>query len=68
MIFLVLAECVNTVIQRDETASEGRKYKVRVLARFDVISTEAAEILAEDKVDLVIRCVLHQPVQPRTVK
>ena len=39
--FVVLSERVNTVIQRDETAAEGRKHKVCVLARFDVISTEA---------------------------
>ena len=38
---VVLAERINTVIQRDETAAEGWKHKVRVLARFDVISTEA---------------------------
>ena len=65
---VVLAKRVNPVIQRDETAAEGRKHKVCVLARFDVISTEAAEILAEDKIDLMIRGVLHQPVQPRTVE
>lgn len=38
---VVLAERVNPVIQRDETAAEGREQKTRVLARFDVISTEA---------------------------
>ena len=38
---IVLAERVNAVIQRDEPAAEGRKHKVCVLARFDVISTEA---------------------------
>ena len=38
---VVLAERVNPVIQSDETAAEGRKHKVRVLARLDVISTEA---------------------------
>ena len=32
---------VNAIIQSDETAAEGRKHKVRVLASFDVISTEA---------------------------
>ena len=32
-----LAERINTVIQRDETAAEGRKHKVCVLARFDEI-------------------------------
>ena len=39
--FVVLAEGVNAIIQSDETAAEGRKHKVRVLASFDVISTEA---------------------------
>ena len=38
---VVLAKRVNPVIQRDETAAKGRKHKVCVLARFDVISTEA---------------------------
>ena len=38
---VVLAEGVNAIIQSDETAAEGRKHKVRVLASFDVISTEA---------------------------
>ena len=38
---VVLSEGVNAIIQRDETAAEGRKHKVRVLTRFDVISTEA---------------------------
>ena len=38
---VVLAECVNPVIQSDETAAEGWKHKVCVLARFDVITTEA---------------------------
>ena len=65
---VVLAEGVNAIIQSDETAAEGREHKICVLARFDVISTEAAEILAEDKIDLVIRSVLHQPVQSRTVE
>ena len=39
--FVVLAERINTVIQSDETAAEGWEHKVRVLARLDVISTEA---------------------------
>ena len=39
--FAVLAERINTVIQRDETASEEWEHKVCVLARFNVISTEA---------------------------
>ena len=38
---VVLSEGVNPIIQRDEAAAEGRKHKVCVLARFDVISTEA---------------------------
>ena len=37
---IVLAERVNAVIQRDEATAKGRKHKVRVLTRFDVISTE----------------------------
>ena len=38
---IVLAERVNAVVQSDESTAEGRKHKVCVLARFDVISTEA---------------------------
>ncbi len=38
---IVLAERVNAVVQSDEATAEGRKHKVRVLARFDVITTEA---------------------------
>ena len=38
---IVLAERVNAVVQSDESTAEGRKHKVRVLASFDVISTEA---------------------------
>ena len=53
--FVVLSEGVNAIIQRDETAAEGREHKICVLARFDVISTEAAEILAEDKIELHLR-------------
>ena len=35
---VVLAEGVNAIIQRDETAAEGWEHKVCVLARFDVIT------------------------------
>ena len=38
---IVLAEHVNAVVQSDKATAEGRKHKVRVLARFDVITTEA---------------------------
>ena len=38
---IVLAERVNAVVQSDESTAEGRKHKVCVLARFDVITTEA---------------------------
>ena len=38
---IVLAEHVNAVVQSDESTAEGRKHKVCVLARFDVITTEA---------------------------
>ena len=38
---IVLAERVNAVVQSDEATAEGRKHKVSVLARFDVITTEA---------------------------
>ena len=38
---VVLAKRVNPIIQRDEATAKGRKHKVRVLTRFDVISTEA---------------------------
>ena len=38
---VVLAEGVNAIIQSNETAAEGREHKICVLARFDVISTEA---------------------------
>ena len=38
---IVLADGVYPIIEGDEAAAEGRKHKVRVLARFDVITTEA---------------------------
>ena len=66
--FVVLAEGVHTIVEGDEAAAEGGKHKIRVLASLDVVTAEARQVFAEYQIDLPVRRVLYQPVQPRTVK
>ena len=48
---IVLAECVNPVIQSDETAAEGWEHKVCIKADLKIVSAKTAHILDDDRAD-----------------
>ena len=66
--FIVLADGVYPVVQGNEAAAEGWKNEVGIFARFNVITTEPAEVFGQDQVDFPVGRVLHQPVESWTIE
>ena len=59
---------INSVVEGDKTATDGRKHIVDIPAKLNVVSAKPGKVLDQDKIDPLGLGIRYQPLDARTVE